>query len=168
MAIEPRRTIPPPYRNRIRGLCAVGLGLVTVGLGVGCGSGGNQPHHPSAGATSAAGGGRAATCQTALAQYAAVQRDLSGALSNPSDPAAAKRLDADAETLKPSLAKLVAATPNVDQQAALSQYRSELRDVQTALTLARGGNASTAVGMLRASAGQLGGLPTLIHALCRT
>ena len=162
MSIEPRRA----FTSSPRTWCAVGLGLVAVGLGAGCGSSG-QSGQPGTQTGSTVGAKPAVTCPPALNQYASVRRDLQQALSVPSDPATAQRLFADAEALKASLAKLVPPA-NADQQAALSQYRSELRDAQTALNVARSGDTSTATGLLRASAGQLAGLPKLIHALCKT
>ena len=160
--MQPRRA----FTSSPRQWCAVGLGLVAVGLGAGCGSSGH-PTQPGTQTGSTASAGPTVTCTPALTQYASVQHDLQRAISVPADQATAQRLYADVEALKASLAKLVPPA-SADQQAALSQYRSELRDVQTALGVARGGDKSTASGLLQASAGQLAGLPKLIHALCKS
>ncbi|MFL5823305.1 MAG: hypothetical protein ACJ764_07690 [Solirubrobacteraceae bacterium] len=143
----------------MRGLRLAGLALAVVALGAGCGSKQTAVRHaPKDQATK--------TCQNALAQYEILRRDLDPVLANPSDSTADRRLDNDAERLKPTLAALIPAA-DVDQQAALSVYRSELRDLQTALHAALAGDISTAQSLLSGVSGRLVGLPTLIHALCK-
>ena len=135
---------------------------MAVALGTGCGS--DKPH-TAGGAQSTAfvKGKLGKTCRTVLARYDRLQRDLTQVIADASDQATATRLHVDAETLKPPLAQLVSAA-DPDQQAALSVFRSELRDVQTALAI---GNASTAKGLLTAQARQLAGLPKLVEAICK-
>jgi hypothetical protein len=136
--------------------------VAVVALGTGCGS--DERHaRPSLPPASQFKGKLARTCWAALARYDNLQRDLAQVLADPSDSAAAKRLNTDAETLKPPLAKLISAA-DPDQQAALSVFRSELRDVQTALAV---GDTTTAKGLLTAQARQLAGLPKLVDVLCR-
>jgi hypothetical protein len=153
---------PTASWSRLRGSSAAGLSIVVVALGTGCGSDERHaPRGPQFG--SLVKGKLGQTCRTALARYGSLQSDLAQVLADPSNSAAAKRLHADAETLKPPLAKLISAA-DPDQQAALSVFRSELRDVQTALAV---GNATTAKGLLNAQSRQLTGLPRLIGALCK-
>ena len=148
----------------IRGLGAAGLALALACLGTGCGSDSSQ-HHPQP--TTPAQRRLARTCQAAAARLQTLRRDLDPVLADPSSSAADRRLDLDAQRLAPPLAALVSRA-NFDQQSALSQYLSELRDIHTALQEAEAGNVSTAKSLLSGVPGQLAGLPALLKVLCKT
>ena len=56
---------------------------------------------------------------------------------------------------------------NVDQQAALSQYRLELRDFELQLGAAAGANVTTAKLLMTSIARQMTSLKPLLEALCK-
>ncbi len=105
-------------------------------------------------------------CRSVASQYQSFRRDVGPVLRDPSNTTAGRRVRTDAEKLKATLAEFVPHA-DVDRQAALSQYRAQLRDFELQLSTATGANAATAKQVMASIARQMTGLKPLLEALCK-